>query len=81
MVLPHSIAATTERIQLGDVNLDGVLQGIASGNSWYYLMKSRTPQSLSALEALVSKVRCSSIDAGAVDVTSHDPRHLRRPCH
>jgi hypothetical protein len=39
MALPHSIAATTERIELEDVNLDVVLQGMASGNSWYYLMK------------------------------------------
>jgi hypothetical protein len=78
MALPHSIAATTERIELEDVTLDGVLQGIASGNRWYYLMESRAPQSVSTLEALVSKVRCSTIDAGAEDITSHDSWHLRR---
>jgi hypothetical protein len=38
MVLSHSIAGTPERIELEDVNLDGVSQGIASGNNLYYLM-------------------------------------------
>ena len=35
MALPHSIAATTERIELEDVNLDVVLQGMLYYKGWH----------------------------------------------
>jgi hypothetical protein len=78
MGLPHKIPGTPEAIVVWNAVFSGKVQRNRSWIRGYYNTRLTAPLKAWRLKMLLSVTRYDRIDAGAEDITIHDPRDPRR---